>query len=128
MKTQKNIFSPTYRQDYLEGYSLGLNPNKSIECIEKNKAFYAGFQSGRSDYESRNGKICDGIPKRIVDNKTLEEFLLAGLLGLSINTDGYTIFQLNIIVKWYQSGTEKYDPNQTNYLISILENEGIEIR
>ena len=128
MKAEKNIFSPTYRQDYFEGYSIGLNPYKSIECTEKSKAFYSGFESGRLDYESRNGKICDGIPNCIVTNKILEEFLLAGLLGLSIETDSYTIFQLNVIVKWYQSGTEKYDPSQTNYLLTILENKGIEIR
>lgn len=124
----KNIFTPTYRQDYFEGYTLGLNPHKSSVCIDKSEAFYSGFNSGRLDYESRNGSIINGIPKKIVTNKVLEEFLLAGLLGLSIDTEGYTLFQLNVIVKWYQSGTEKYDPSQTNYLISILEKEGIEIR
>ena len=124
----KNIFTPTYRQDYFEGYTLGLNPHKNSVCIDKSEAFYSGFNSGRLDYESRNGSISNGIPIRIVTSKVLEEFLLAGLLGLSIDTDGYTLFQLNVIVKWYQSGTEKYDPNQTNYLKSILEKEGIEIR
>jgi hypothetical protein len=124
----KNIFSPIYRQDYFEGYELGLNPHKSSINIDKSEAFYSGFDSGRLDYESRNGSICNGIPKTIVTNKVLEEFLLAGLLGLSIGTEGYTLFQLNVIEKWYQSGVEKYDPNQTNYLISILDKEGIEIR
>lgn len=124
----KNIFSPIYRQDYFEGYALGLNPHKSRMIIDKSDAFYTGFNSGRMDYESMNGKINNGIPKNIVTNKVLEEFLLAGLLGLSIETDGYTLFQLNVIEKWYQSGIEKYDPNQTNYLISILEKKGIEIR
>ena len=127
MKAEKNIYSPTYRQDYFEGYSLGLNPYKSSECTDKSEAFYSGFNSGRMDYESMNGSIKNGIPKCIVTNKILEEFLLAGLLGLSIETESYTIFQLNVIVKWYQSGTEKYDPNQTNYLLSILEMNGIEI-
>ena len=124
----KNIFSPIYRQDYFEGYALGLNPHKSRMIIDKSDAFYSGFNSGRLDYESMNGSIRNGIPKIIVTNKVLEEFLLAGLLGLNIETDGYTLFQLNVIEKWYQSGIEKYDPNQTNYLISILEKEGIEIR
>jgi len=124
----KNIFSPIYRQDYFEGYELGLNPHKSSMIVSKSEAFYTGFESGRLDYESRNGKISNGIPKKIVTNKVLEEFLLAGLLGLRIDTDGYTLFQLNVIEKWYQSGIEKYDPNQTNYLVSILEKDGIEIR
>jgi hypothetical protein len=123
----KNIFSPIYRQDYFEGYALGLNPHKSSVSIDKSEAFYTGFDSGRLDYESMNGSIGDGIPKIIVTNKVLEEFLLAGLLGLSIETDGYTFFQLNVVEKWYQSGIEKYDPSQTNYLISILEKNGIEI-
>ena len=54
-----------------------------------------------------NGYIVDGIPERIVTIKILEDFLLAGILGLSIETEGYTIFQLNVISKWYQSGVEK---------------------
>ena len=124
----KNIFSQVYRQDYFEGYALGLNPHKSRMIIDKSEAFYSGFNSGRLDYESMNGSISNGIPKIIVTNKVLEEFLLAGLLGLNIETDGYTLFQLNVIEKWYQSGIEKYDPNQTNYLVSILEKNGIEIR
>lgn len=123
----KNIFSQVYRQDYFEGYALGLNPRKSRMIIDKSDAFYSGFNSGRLDYESMNGSISNGIPKIIVTNKVLEEFLLAGLLGLNIETDGYTIFQLNVIVKWYQSGIEKYDPIQTNYLVSILEKNDIEI-
>ncbi len=123
----KNIFSQVYRQDYFEGYALGLNPHKSRMIIDKSEAFYSGFNSGRLDYESMNGSISNGIPKIIVTNKVLEEFLLAGLLGLNIETDGYTLFQLNVIEKWYQSGIEKYDPNQTNYLVSILEKNGIEI-
>lgn len=123
----KNIFSPIYRQDYFEGYALGLNPRKSRMIIDKSDAFYSGFNSGRLDYESMNGSISNGIPKIIVTNKVLEEFLLAGLLGLNIETDGYTLFQLNVIEKWYQSGIEKYDPIQTNYLVSILEKNDIEI-
>jgi hypothetical protein len=121
----KNIFSPDYRQDYFEGYSFGLNPTPQVICKKNSKAFTDGFESGRMDYEEMNGNIKDGIPKRIVSNKILEEFLLSGLLGLSIDTENYTRHQLNVIAKWYQSGVEKYDPNQSIYLFEILEEKGI---
>jgi adenylate kinase family enzyme len=123
----ENIFDPTYRQDYLNGYSNGLNPYIDYDEVKYNDAFHFGFVSGRLDYENRNGYIIDGIPKRIVTKKVLEDFLLAGLLGLPPDTDGYTNFQLNVLAKWYQSGTEKYDPNQSMYLFAILEKNGIQV-
>lgn len=123
----ENIFNPVYRQDYLEGYSNGLNPLIKANNKLDNKAFSDGFNSGRFDYESINGCIEYGIPKRIITKKILEEFLLAGLLGLETDTDGYTPYQLNVLVKWYQSGIEKYDPNQSLYLFDILESNGIQI-
>lgn len=72
-----------------------------------------------------NGPINQGIPNRIVTKKDLEDFLLAGLLGLSVDTEGYTPFQLNVLAKWYQSGTEKYEPSESEYLSNILERNGI---
>jgi hypothetical protein len=123
----KNIFNPIYRQDYLEGYSNGQNPFSKVKIKKNNKAFNDGFNSGRIDYESINGCIADGIPKRIITEKVLEEFLMAGLLGLNIDTDGYTPYQMKSLVKWYQSGLEKYEPNQNLYLSSILEENGIKM-
>ena len=123
----KNIFSPAYRKDYFEGYSNGLNPFLLVNYDKKGEAFNSGFLSGRTDYERMNGPVREGIPNCIVTDKILEDFLLAGLLGLSIETEGYTSFQLNIISKWYQSGIEKYDPNQSMYLLEILEENGISI-
>lgn len=123
----KNIYSPVYRQNYFEGYSNGLNPFKKVNCKKNNVAFTSGFDSGRMKYEEMNGTIKEGIPQHIVNNKVLEDFLLAGLLGLSIDTDGYTSYQLNIISKWYQSGVEKYDPNKSTYLFGILEANGIQL-
>lgn len=121
-----NIFNPIYRQDYLKGYSNGQNPY--LEVKEKqNEAYIYGFNQGRQDYERMNGKIIHGIPKLIVTNKVLEDFLLAGMLGISINDDDYTAFQIDVISKWYQSGIEKYNPNQSSYLLGILEENGIEI-
>lgn len=124
----ENIFDPVFRQDYLNGYACGLNPYATKDEVKANEAFRSGFISGRLDYEIRNGYIIDGIPKRIVTKKVLEDFLLAGLLGLPPDTDGYTNFQLNVLAKWYQSGTEKYDPNQSRYLFAILEKNGIQVK
>ena len=123
-----NIFTTTYRQDYFQGYSNGQNPFLQIDSEKNSVAFISGFNSGRMDYEEMNGQISKGIPQRTVTIKVLEEFLLAGLLGLSIeDTDDYTLYQLNIIAKWYQSGVEKYDPSQSVYLFEILEENGIQI-
>jgi hypothetical protein len=121
----KNIFSPVYRQDYFRGYSTGLNPFLKVNRKENTEAFNLGFNSGRMDYEEMNGFAIKGIPHRIVTIKVLEEFLLAGLLGLRIDTIGYNSYQLQVIAKWYQSGIEKYDPNQSMYLFEILEENGI---
>jgi hypothetical protein len=124
----KNIFSTAYRQDYFDGHSNGMNPFLQIDSTKSSVAFISGFNSGRMDYEEMNGQISKGIPKRIVTIKVLEEFLLAGLLGLSIeDTDDYSLYQLNIIAKWYQSGVEKYDPSQSVYLFDILEENGIQV-
>ncbi|MDI1316605.1 hypothetical protein [Flavobacterium sp.] len=121
-----NIFNPIYRQEYLEGYSSGLNPYITINQNRK-EAFASGFNQGRQDYERMNGKVVHGIPKLIVTNKVLEDFLLAGMLGIRINDDDYTSFQIDVISKWYQSGIEKYNPNQSSYLLGILEEIGIDI-
>lgn len=123
----KRIFSPAYTQDYAEGYKIGLNPFQQFKSAEYNDAFRTGFNSGRSDYERMNGNIRDGIPKRIVSDEVLEDFLIAGLLGLPIVADGYTSYQMNNIEKWYQSGIEKYDPNQNVSLLELLEKNGIQI-
>ena len=122
----KNIFSPVYRQDYLQGFSNGLNPYLNVD-ENQTEAYIYGFNQGRLDYERMNGKIIHGIPKLIVTNKVLEDFLLAGMLGISINDDSYTAFQIDVISKWYQSGIEKYNPYQSSYLLGILEENGIEI-
>ncbi|MFV8270394.1 hypothetical protein ACNQGP_10735 [Flavobacterium sp. GT2N3] len=94
---------------------------------ETNEAFIAGFDSGRSDYERMNGTISDGIPPCIVTNKILEDFLLAGLLDLRTHTENYTSHQKDLISRWYQSGVEKQEPNQSIALDELLEKNGIQI-
>ena len=121
----KNIYTKTYRQDYLKGYAIGLNPLHPFNTARDNNAFSTGFNSGRSDYERMNGCISDGIPQRIVTDEVLEDFLIAGLLGLPIDSDGYTSHQIDMIEKWYQSGIEKYEPNQSASLFELLEKNGI---
>jgi hypothetical protein len=45
----------------------------------------------------------------------LEDFLIAGLLGLPIDDEGYTAHQVAMIEEWYQSGIESMNP-----IIAIL--------
>lgn len=122
----KKIFGLAYRQDYLEGYTIGLNPRLSINFEREKEAFIAGFNSARLDYERMNGLISAGIPTLILTNKHLESFLITGLVGLSIDTVGYTSHQISVIMSWYQSGIEQYDLKQNAILSEILENNGIE--
>lgn len=122
----KNIFIKNNKQEYLEGYAFGLNPY--LNCDDtKNQTYSIGFNDGRKEYEKMNGKIAYGIPQLIVTNKVLEDFLLAGMLGMDINSDDYNAFQIDVILKWYQSGVEKYNPNHSMYLLEILEENEIEI-
>jgi|TARA_R110002124_G_scaffold119900_1_gene277736 hypothetical protein len=121
----KKVYNPIYVKEYYEGYSMGINPFATYQCLQKKAAVYEGFQSGRSEYERMNGLISAGIPDRIVTDKVLEDFLLAGMLGMAIDTDNYTPFQIDVILVWYQSGIEKYDPSQFELLFEVLEEEGI---
>lgn len=124
----ENIFNPVYRQEYCEGYASGLNPHQHANNSHNSNAYDSGFNYGRQDYERMNGYIANGIPLIIVTNKILEDFLLAGMLGMKIDDEGYTSYQIDVIQKWYQSGIEKYNPNESLYLMAILEGNGIEIR
>lgn len=124
-----DIFNQVYRKDYFEGYETGLNPFvQFLNCKQNSLAFTSGFTNGRSEYENSNGLVTNGIPDKIVTGKVLEEFLLAGILGMNIDADGYTDIQIKVIEKWYESGVEKYDPNQNIYLLALLEKNGILIR
>jgi hypothetical protein len=125
----ENFYNPVYRDEYLQGFAVGLNPNHENHMVDQTKkAFNSGFQYGREEYERLNGKIALGIPKHILTDKILEEFMLAGMLGMAIEYGHYTPHQLNIIEQWYKSGIEKYDANETIYLLALLESEGIEVR
>lgn len=125
---RKSIFDPAYRQEYLEGYSIGLDPYMEFSSYKNSHAFITGFNSGRLDYESMNGQIIDGIPPQIVTRNILEDFLLSGLLGLKVEINGYNPCQIRVIEEWYESGTEKHEPNESDYLTEILKMNGISIR
>lgn len=121
-----NIFNSVYRQDFNLGYTSGLNPfSDRINDKLSNEAFLNGFEKGRTEYQNLNGPISEGIPEQIITYKILEEFLLAGMLGIKIEAEGFTSSQLNTIQEWYQSGIEKYDPNESIYLLALLEKNGI---
>lgn len=119
--------SALYRLDYFEGYKCGLDPEVITNKKKDNEAFTTGFMLGRLEFESMNGALKNGLPRRIVTTKVLEDFQLAGMLGLSIDTSDYTPYQLHIIAQWYQNGIEQYNPDHSSYLIDVLEEIGIEI-
>lgn len=122
----ENIFDPVYRKEYHDGYIFGCNPFLNGNMDICSEAFSSGFYSGRYNYESKNGPVSDGIPKRILTNDILEDFMLSGLLGMSIDLEDYTDFQVRVIGKWYMSGVEKYDGDEFVYLMAFLEKMGIE--
>lgn len=123
----KRILNDLYRQNYYRGLAIGLDPYLEFNDAMKNEAVIAGFIAGRMEYERLNGLISNGIPDRIVTDKILEDFLVAGMLGLPIDDDGYTANQIALIAEWYQSGVEKYEPYQSVILNEILELNGIEM-
>lgn len=115
------IFDPVYRKEYMDGYVFGSNPFIDGDLSVCGEAFSTGFQSGRSNYESQNGPVSHGIPRRILTNEILEDFMLSGMLGMSIDLDGFTDFQIKVIGKWYMSGVEKYDPSEWGAMFDFLE-------
>ncbi|MBQ0908236.1 hypothetical protein KBJ98_05925 [Flavobacterium sp. F-328] len=123
----KRIINDVYRQNYYRGLAIGLDPYLEFNDAMKNEAVIAGFIAGRMEYERLNGCISKGIPERIVTDKILEDFLIAGLLGLPIDDEGYTAHQLGLIAEWYQSGVEKYEPHVNVLLNDLLEVNGIEM-
>ena len=123
----ENIFNPIYRRDYLAGYSSAFNPHLEYNQDLFSEAYNSGFNLGRLEYENMNGHITDGIPLRILTRKTLEEFMLAGILGMRVDFQGFNSYQIEIINRWYQSGIEKYEPDFGFYLQDVLEENGIEI-
>lgn len=123
----EDIFNPVYRKEYFEGIAIGHNPLIEMTSFSS-EAFYEGYKTGRQEYESLNGKISNGIPVLIVTTKVLEDFLLAGMLGMNIDESGYSPFQLEVIQKWYQSGVEKYDVRNHEYILRILEENDIELQ
>lgn len=122
----QNIINSVYRQDYIAGFAQGLNPFLQLDkSLDIDHAFSLGFRCGRLDYETMNGRTVQGIPELIVTNQILEDFLMAGMLGMNIEAEGYNSFQLKIIQQWYESGIEKYEPNESIYLLALLEKNGI---
>ncbi|RZJ34490.1 MAG: hypothetical protein EOO18_08420, partial [Chryseobacterium sp.] len=117
----ENIFNPRYRREYLAGYSSAFNPHLDYNRDLYSEAYNSGFNLGRLEYEDMNGNIVNGIPLRILTRKILEEFMLAGILGMRVEFQGYNNHQIDIVNRWYQSGIEKYEPDYGFYLQDILE-------
>ncbi|MBD3583036.1 hypothetical protein [Flavobacterium selenitireducens] len=121
------IFDPVYRKEYMDGYVFGSNPFIEGDLSICGEAFSSGFYSGRFNYESKNGPVHNGIPRKIVTNEILEDFMLSGMLGMSIDLDGFNEFQIKVIGKWYMSGVEKYDPTEWVSLFAFMEGLSIGI-
>jgi hypothetical protein len=122
----KDTFGPRKVKEYQKGYDKGQNPFLEIPG-DSSDAFILGFTTGRQEYEDRNGRLTDAIPLRIVTTKTLEDFQLAGMLGLQVDTENYNEHQLNILSEWYKVGTQQYDPASGQALLALLEMKGIQI-
>ncbi len=110
-----DIFNPTYKKQYIQGYTFGLLP-VFHDCEDmlkiaphfQNDAFIAGFYEGRHEYEKLNGKICNGIPEKIITEKILADFFLEGKLGMPLDLEGYTPYQSKIIRQYYNSGASYF--------------------
>jgi len=115
------IFDPVYRKEYMDGYVFGSNPFIDGDLSICGEAFSKGFRSGRSSYESKNGPVTGGIPRKILTNEILEDIMLSGMLGMSIDFDGFNDYQVSVLGKWYMSGVEKYDPSEWMQMFDFLE-------
>jgi hypothetical protein len=127
------IFNPKNKKQYVQGYTFGLFP-VFHDCEDmlkiaphfNNEAFIIGFHEGRFEYEKLNGKVCEGIPEKIITEKVLADFFLEGKLGMPCNTDGYTPHQTIIIRQYYQSGYSYFSPDFDMPLLEVLADNGIE--
>ncbi|MBF0694750.1 MAG: hypothetical protein IR153_06810 [Flavobacterium sp.] len=129
----ENIFNSKFRKQYLNGYVFGQNPIfldfedlTSVAPQFNNEAFLAGFKSGRRKYERINGLLENGIPENILTDKDLDEYLLAGELGMPLEAEGYTELQMSYIIKYYRSGSKNYNSDRDIALYSFLSDFGIE--
>ncbi len=117
----------------MNGYTFGQNPIfldfedlTTVAPQYNNEAFLAGFKSGRIKYERINGKLTDGIPTKVLTDKILQDFLLAGELGMPMESEGYTDHQKTYIAKYYRSGCQYYNSDNDISLYSMLSEFGIE--
>ncbi len=110
-----DIFNPSYKKQYIQGYTFGLLP-VFHDCEDmlkiaphfQNEAFISGFYEGRHEYEKLNGRICDGVPEKIITEKILADFFLEGKLGMPCDLEGYTNHQAAIIRQYYDSGASYF--------------------
>ena len=117
----------------MNGYIFGQNPIfldfedlTNVAPQYNNEAFLAGFKSGRKKYERINGRLEDGIPNKILTDKVLEDFLIAGELGMPMDAIGYNSLQISYITKYYRNGCQYYNSDNDICLYSMLCEFGIE--
>ena len=129
----ENLYNSTFRKQYMNGYIFGQNPIfldfedlTNVAPQYNNEAFLAGFKSGRKKYERINGRLEDGIPNKILTDKILEDFLIAGELGMPMDAVGYNSLQISYITKYYRNGCQYYNSDNDICLYSMLCEFGIE--
>jgi hypothetical protein len=130
----EDLRDPLYRKLYLDGYVFGQNP-AFLDCEDiaksapryNNRAFLNGFQTGRKDYEKLNGKLNDGVPRKILTTKILGRFTQSGQLGMPLEAVGYNSHQLKYIKEYYAKGRSNYVPENDFNLYLLLSENGIKI-
>jgi hypothetical protein len=131
----EELRDPLFRKLFTDGFVFGQNP-VFADCEDiarsapkyNNRAFLSGFKSGRQEYEKLNGKLCDGIPKKILTTKILAEFKLAGSLGMPIHNGGFNSRQRAHINVSYNMGREEYAAENDFKLFLLLADIGISIK
>ena len=128
------VFNPIDLHYFMDGYSHGLDPAvlrynciKSFRIRDMNEAFRCGFESGRKEYESLNGKLCNGVPYQILNARALNECLLLGSLGMPLEKDAYNCEQQAEMKRWYEWGYSRNDRTPYEEMKEYLSECGISI-
>jgi hypothetical protein len=98
---------------------LTLDPEKN------NTPFLDGFNRGRKQYEKLNGKITDGIPNLIMNERTVEVFKTEGLTGGHLDLSRLSPHQAKVARECYRKGIAQHDPGCDVALAGLLSQNGI---
>ncbi|HEX9980959.1 MAG TPA: hypothetical protein VGB50_10400 [Flavobacterium sp.] len=130
----ENTYSSEYMQAFIQAYEFGLNPAfidvedmLSVAPFTNTAGHISGFMEGRKQYELLNGPVYNGIPRNILTEKILEQYMIDGIIGLSFDELGYTRHQLQHISRYYEAGKSKRNYKYSFILEHSLNQMGIAI-